>query len=846
MPTAVVAHWASVANCEAPVAADWFAAVCGLHDLGKATPGFQAKWSPGAERCTLGGFDFPRGSPDRHDASTSAFLREQLIRKGVDRITASLVADAVGAHHGFFVPPTEVAHIARFGLGEKWAAGVSMLVDLVVDTVVGTSPRPRVGRVAAERAALAHWLAGLCSVSDWIGSNASLFPHGRNWTDAATHYQASRERACRALDALGFESSAHRRLVPSRRPIEVALAAGREPRPLQCSVRDALSDLTSNEPALLIIEAPMGEGKTEAALVVDAVLRERGLSRGLYLALPTQATSNAMFSRVAEYLARLSADGGESNELQLAHGGASSTAAAQRLTEIGFGENDHSVQASAWFATGKRTLLAANAVGTVDQALVGVLNAKHHFVRLFGLSGRVVVLDEVHAYDAYTGGLIESLAAWLRALRCTVVLMSATLPRDRLKSLINAFGGLREVTVAPYPRLTFVQSGIASSRSFPSSRSYQVMLQRLSPAPDAIAEQALKLAGTGACVLVVCNTVARAQAVFRRLGQRPNTRLFHARYPLDERLDIERAVVSTLGGSSVEREGAIVVATQVVEQSLDIDADAMISDLAPIDLLLQRVGRLHRHVRLRPSAVDSPTVWVAGLNEYRSVGRPEVGSVYHAHPMLRTAALLRERHALALPVDIDGLVQRVYATDSIDMPGPDAHSGAMAKASADWQLELARLSQLAAQASIATSETWTGLQQAAPQDDESATSGLARFGTRLGSASLSVVPLFLNDSGLAVHADGPSWPTTDAVPAWAAQILCGRWLRLSHPRLIRPLLEQTLPKGWDAHPGLCHHRPLILSQDGKAEVGSVILHLDSRLGLVYEDRNSTVPASATA
>jgi CRISPR-associated endonuclease/helicase Cas3 len=159
----------------------------------------------------------------------------------------------------------------------------------------------------------------------------------------------------------------------------------------------------------------MGEGKTEAAFAIDAALRQRCAHHGTYIAMPTQATSNALFGRFAEFIARLGLDG--PTQLMLAHGASNLADLELRLRDVGFAEEDRSIAASAWLCGRKRTLLAQHAIGTIDQALVGVLNARHHFVRLFGLSNRLVVLDEVHAYDTYTGGLIERLLSWLRVLR---------------------------------------------------------------------------------------------------------------------------------------------------------------------------------------------------------------------------------------------------------------------------------------------------------------------------------------------------------------------------------------------------------------------------------------------
>jgi CRISPR-associated endonuclease/helicase Cas3 len=208
------------------------------------------------------------------------------------------------------------------------------------------------------------------------------------------------------------------------------------PRPLQQAVARIIDDL-ADEPGLIVIEAPMGEGKTEAGLGCGPGLGSSD-GRGIYMAMPTQATSNALYGRLARFLERASTG---RSELALAHGAGGPWAAQARLREIGLGTADSSVQAAWWFKGSKRALLAGNGIGTVDQALIGVLNARHNFVRMFGLAGRPVIFDELHAYDSYTGGLIECLCSWLQGLGCRVVIMSATLPAERRDLILQAWAG---------------------------------------------------------------------------------------------------------------------------------------------------------------------------------------------------------------------------------------------------------------------------------------------------------------------------------------------------------------------------------------------------------------------
>jgi CRISPR-associated endonuclease/helicase Cas3 len=363
-----------------------------------------------------------------------------------------------------------------------------------------------------------------------------------------------------------------------------------------------LDDL-GDEPGLIVIEAPMGEGKTEAGLGC-------GRSRGIYMAMPTQATSNALFERVARFLERAATG---RSELALAHGAGGPWAAQARLREIGLGTADSSVQAAWWFKGSKRALLASNGIGTVDQALIGVLNARHSFVRLFGLTGRTVIFDELHAYDSYTGGLIERLATWLQGLGCRVVLMSATLPAARRDSILQAWAGDVPVPAAAYPRVTWARPGAVQAVAFPAARQQQLVVEGIDA--DNVAARAVAMAKQGARVLLVVNKVRRAQELYGlTAGNVPST-LFHARFPMDERLEIERRVLQQFGPGGSCTGGHVLVATQVAEQSLDIDMDVLITDIAPVDLVMQRAGRIHRHDRARPAGFKQPLVLVAGLDQ---------------------------------------------------------------------------------------------------------------------------------------------------------------------------------------------------------------------------------------
>ena len=432
------------------------------------------------------------------------------------------------------------------------------------------------------------------------------------------------------------------------------------------------------KPGIVIVEAPMGEGKTEAAwYVADCWDRKDGA--GTYVALPTMATSNQMFDRVGNFL-----EAGEAKKnVMLLHG---KSALNEQFDKLKFKARTYddekspsAVVAEEWFAANKKHgLLAPYGVGTIDQVLLAVLQTKHVFVRLFGLAGKCVVLDEVHAYDAYMTTLMERLLRWLAALRCPVVLLSATLPKERRLALLKAYAGERieEPEEKAYPRVTTWAVGEkrVSVEYCPADEKRAKTLQLGWVTEDKLLENLKTALKDGGCGAVIRNTVGLAQETFLLLRDELKkegivVELFHARFPFGRRQEIETAVLERFGkkGGTEKRNKRVLVATQVVEQSLDLDFDVMFSDVAPVDLVLQRAGRLHRHAReVRPSGVESPHLWIIepGVKD----GRPDFGKsefVYSSHYLFRSLLALQRHneasHLIELPCDIDRLVENVYS-----------------------------------------------------------------------------------------------------------------------------------------------------------------------------------------
>jgi CRISPR-associated endonuclease/helicase Cas3 len=616
-------------------------------------------------------------------------------------------------------------------------------------------------------------------------------------------------------------------------------------RPLQCAVDALFTDAAG--PALLIIEAPMGEGKTEAAFLAYLRLQQRNRHRGLYIGLPTQATGNAMFERTLTFLGAFAS--GIRLDIQLAHGGAILNETAARLRGIWGDARDEDVSSAAWFSQRKRALLSPYGVGTVDHALLAAMNVKHHFVRLWGLADKVVVLDEVHAYDTYTGGLIESLLRWLRALDCSVVLMSATLPLAKRDALLRAWGASGAVPQLAYPRAMLAVGATLDGRSFAARPQAPVRVHGLAEDIETLAAEALRALEHGGCGAVIVNTVDRAQRLAVRvleLGLAADAVIvFHARFPAEQRRELERRVLDRFGAPGTGRRPgrALLIATQVAEQSLDIDFDFLFSDLAPVDLLLQRAGRLHRHLRPeRPAGHREATLTIAGLVSDRL---PELiqtawAYVYDPYLMLVTWAVLRNERNWQLPADIDRLVQLVYGHDP-DLGELDADqlrqidelARARYRARAIHSAQLADNIALDVAAEPATA--YANKPQGAAEDD---LRGL-RNRTRLDDGqTIAVVPVCAHADGTWRCAPGHTgFDPNRAVDDATARVLFARQVKVSRRDLVRELAARPVPVAFASHPLLGNLHALEL-RDGATRFGSLEVRLDTLLGLVYST-NST-------
>lgn len=443
---------------------------------------------------------------------------------------------------------------------------------------------------------------GFCSICDWVASNPDFFPFSIKETPPLDYFESRIPLAQSSLKLCGLISTKPKNFGMS------GLFPEYEPRGVQ------RVNVPIEEGVLYIIEAPTGSGKTEAALSIASNLIGQGHADSILFALPTQATANSMFERLEKVASSMYPEG---SNIVLAHGKSRFNEGFRNLCRQGSQSESNTglQQCSEWLAISKkRAFLGQVGVCTVDQVLIGTLPVRHNFVRTFATGRGVLIVDEVHAYDSYMNGLLDQVLKKQRENKGNVILLSATLPSRRKKDLINNWSnGSADELSAEYPLVTAVSQGNSFKEFIPKEETevkpVNIELRfddNILPDIELIKE-IIEYAEKGFTVAVICNLVSDAQFTWRKIKEITNTikvDLFHGRYAFSDRNPIENIVTASYGKNRKEGSGSILIATQVIEQSLDLDFDLLVTQLCPVEVLFQRLGRLFRHKRAhRPSDV---------------------------------------------------------------------------------------------------------------------------------------------------------------------------------------------------------------------------------------------------
>lgn len=839
------------------------------HDVGKASPDFQIllEFQPEygflldqVEDAGLS-LDSVRNIEQknryRHDELSGALWAIRLKQAGFLQSRAGAVTSVVEAHHGLSADPMRAKKARKYvpKFSPEWISAQQELMDGIVKMTGARPVLEELNTLPSLDASSLQLLCGLVVMADWIASNQHAFPL------VLEDGQESRIHA--GLDSIDLASPWEPKPVSDDAEQGFQDTFGFSPRPLQTTAAQVAADIAEADgPALVIVEGPTGVGKTEAGLAIAQIVGASRGAQGVFFAAPTMATANGLYNRMVQWVSK-SAQSDTVNSMYLAHSKSRLLKDFRKLHYSSIGERgDGQVVASQWTAGRKKGLLSNFGVGTIDQVLMLALQVRHSMLRHVALAGKVIIVDEAHAYDAYMSNYLCTALAWLARYGATVIVMSATLPPKQRTELAQAFASQLYDEVkkeaeslmqsSGYPLITTVTPrGVATTTSEPGPTDLDATVEVIDDGLDALGSQLDGMISEGGIALVICNTVRRAQMAFGYLKERypDEVELHHSAFIAKERANKEDVLRKKLGPKASRGEGRperlIVVATQVAEQSLDIDADLLITDLAPMDLIIQRAGRVHRHQRPvedRPTKLRSPRILMRGVDDHGSVPAINRGSqaIYDPAVLLATYALLPKK--FRRPDDIEGLVRRTY--ELIEEPIAPAEG---------WEELWEQARQKSARrrdAAEQKSKTFRIPEPryagklvylfqnvvSSPADEEV---GAAQV--RDAEPSIEVIAIERNDYGYRPFGDSEEPELSDVLePDFSQQ------LRLAESTLRLPAwmtrresdfdevissLEQQTPSSWQHAPLLKGQVALALGTNGEGTIGPYEVHYSAELGL---------------
>ncbi|MDD5921806.1 MAG: CRISPR-associated helicase Cas3' [Eubacteriales bacterium] len=666
-----------------------------IHDIGKATPAFQIQKGYGnspdldamlLEKLEQAGFrgisvlnlTYPRKS---HHSIAGEYLLKKEFHVKDD------IGSIIGGHHGKPVDSEldvedQSAYTANYfqsenedsDIASEWKNAQEKIFHWALSESEFTSAKdlPELSKPCQVI------YSGLLIMADWISSNTEYFPLRNIDADSVP----DSEERCRNgvvswMRNLPLQISSY----PSMNELFTS-RFGFKPRNFQEVVYKTAESI--HNPGILILEAPMGLGKTEAALAAAEEIAAKTGSSGLFFGLPTQATSNGMFGRVHQWLEHVTDYYGSKQSLRLCHGKAALNEEMNQLkttssNAINIDEEENGgIFVNEWFSGRKKTSLDDFVVGTVDGFLLSALKQKHLALRHLGFSKKIVIIDEVHAYDTYMQQYLYEAIRWMGAYGAPVILASATLPKDRRKELITQYllgKGVKKKDIAfpealdgtSYPLISYTDKNeVHVQTDFSPTKDKVIQVNRLHE--EDLFATIENLLDDGGVLGIIVNTVKRAQ----RLGEECKARfgsdtvdVLHSAFIAEDRVKKESDLMKMIGKNGNRPERKIIIGTQVIEQSLDIDFDVLITDLCPVDLLLQRIGRLHRHDIERPEKLAAPAVYIMGTDPQFDF---EKGTeyVYGKYLLIRTQYHLPEE--IRIPSDIPLLINQVYGDEKLTLP----------------------------------------------------------------------------------------------------------------------------------------------------------------------------------
>jgi len=787
--------------------ADILTIIVSLHDLGKISVGHQLLRDDltSIPQLKALGFSFEKNRDFNHKQVAFSYIKQALEHiAGCPAGDGSnaYIAYALAAHHG----ELQAVDTDRIREDEQW----DNLRISAAEYLASVFEHEKSQQIKVKSLSALLLLSGITILADWIGSSGELFPYALagDDDDMGTFLSCRREKVRHAISTLGLDA---------RLKEESAFDSvfdGKTPNAAQQSAFKVAALLT--HPMLLIVLSSTGSGKTEIPLGLFAETAIQTDLRGLYFALPTQGTANQNFQRLKNFADKLHFEGNP--QIHLLHSAAAMDDTYNRLkARIDDGSNSESgtVTASEWFSTTKKGLAGTFGGGTIDQALLSVLRVKWMPLRFFALAGKMVVFDEIHSYDTYMTRAINRFLEWAPYIETSVVALSATLPQKAVKELLKSFSPEAELPeVIPYPCILGVDTtGKVAFEPIPvddfkSHASLSPLIIDSQNPLKVIVHKIEELIAKSGNIAIIMNTIGEAQDLAALIQQSDTLRdieliVYHSRFTVADRAAIDKKIRSKYGkdgfvdGQRPHR--SIVVATQVLEQSLDVDFDFMISWLAPIDLLLQRLGRLQRFCKKFPRSTER-TLYVVMTDILPSkILFGLSGLVYFPDILDKTARLFVSNETyqsihLNLPEAASPLIEAVYG---------ERNDAAITKWEKDrigkqlgeiYLAETSLLDHAHGEEGFETDPAYinTCLRDATDE---------ARISSRLADVSVTVILLSPGDE-LSIKIGDVGYVLN----------LWGKSLPVRHRGLVKELLEVAPPPEWQNIPLLRNSRPLYLDR----------------------------------
>lgn len=649
----VLNRLSEITGCDSDTLLTKIVFICAIHDIGKIHPTFQGRDEETLE--VLRQENLNQMSFDtrfRHE-QYGANIFDRLSVEDVDIKNSDIISQIIRMHHQKEQKKNSDIDIIKIDDKEKakkWRH-IQNEIYAYVKNIFRFDNLNLINKNISKSKlfVVQNAILGIMITSDWIASNNYVF-------DNQPYKNIDEFLESRKIQALKFLNNEG--LIRQQIPVMQNFRStfGFNGRPVQNDVEKIVH---KNDIKCMLIESDCGSGKTEAALYAAAVLGNRSGLSGIYIGLPTSVSAEAIQDRVDEFL---TSRGMRNTKLY--------TSKSMLLRELD--------KQPVWTDMSRQRLLASSAVGTVDQVMTAARLVRFESVRMDGLASKVLIIDEIHAYDAYMLAVIKDLMKICEGLGVPVIMLSATLPISTKKDLLGVLDDGDIELHNGYPVISYVTKDgrvheHVSHQYMPDKKISCELLPILND-NDKIARYAVDAVKDGGCECVIMNTVTDAICVYDKIKNNKKNDckiiLYHSRMTINARDETSRKILAMCGKDRTKRpERVIIVGTQVLEQSIDIDVDYMITAICPIDLLFQRIGRYHRHGdagTIRERVVVTNTVQVLIPATLSNYGETEY--IYEKCYLDATIDAINEHNGhLLIPSGMPDMINYVYSHASIDV-----------------------------------------------------------------------------------------------------------------------------------------------------------------------------------